>query len=85
MNLRCSADSLDLLREAAEVQDQDLTSFMLAAALDRARQVLAEERALRLTPADVLQLEAALDAEAKPNPQLKSLLRSVRAARKADA
>ena len=62
LNLRCSAESVATLREAAEVQGQDLTSFIMGAALDRARSVLAEDRILRLDPAEVHQLEKALDA-----------------------
>ena len=79
LNLRCSSATLATLREAAEVQDQDLTSFILGEALDRARTVLAEDRVLRLDPHEVLQLERALDAEPAAIPQLAALLRSVRA------
>lgn len=78
MNLRCSAESLATLREAAELQGQDLTSFVLGAALDRARSVLAEDRILRLDPAEVIQLEKALDAEPSVIPQLARLFGSVR-------
>ncbi|MBM6546121.1 DUF1778 domain-containing protein [Janibacter sp. YIM B02568] len=77
LNLRCSAESLALLREAAEAQGQDLTSFVMGASLERARVVLAEQRVLRLSPAAVAQLEAALDAEAEPSAQLASLVRAV--------
>ena len=80
LNLRCSAATLATLREAAAAQDQDLTSFILGAALDRARSVLAEERVLRLDPHEVLQLERALDAEPQVIPQLAALLRSARTA-----
>lgn len=83
LNLRCSSDALALLREAANLQGQDLTSFVLGAAIDRARAVLAEDRALRLTPAEVLQLEKALEADAMPSPQLSALMRSVRGAQQA--
>lgn len=48
LNLRCSADAVATLRDAAIVQGQDLTSFILGAALERARAVLAEDRLLRL-------------------------------------
>lgn len=85
LNLRCTSEALDLLREAAEVQGQDLTSFILGSSLDRARTVLAEDRALRLTPAEVLQLERALDAEVAPSPQLTALIRAVRNANRATA
>lgn len=82
VNLRCSSDALTLLRDAAELQGQDLTSFILGASLDRARSVLTEDRVLRLSPAEVLQLEQALDAEAVPNPQLAALVRSVKVAQR---
>ncbi|HPJ18761.1 MAG TPA: DUF1778 domain-containing protein [Actinomycetota bacterium] len=78
LNLRCSAASIALLREATQLQGQDLTSFMMSASLDRARAVLTEDMALRMTPADVRQLEKALDAELLPNPQLAALVRSVK-------
>ena len=35
LNLRCSSATLATLREAAEVQDQDLTSFILGAVSGR--------------------------------------------------
>ena len=80
LNLRCSEDTLSMLREAAEAQGQDVTSFILGASLDRARAVLAEDRALRLSMSEVLQLEEALDADATPSQQLLALLRGVRQA-----
>ncbi|PRY52241.1 uncharacterized protein (DUF1778 family) [Knoellia remsis] len=85
LNVRCSADSLALLREAAELQGQDMTSFVMGAALDRARAVLSEDRGLRLTPDEVLQVERALAADAKASPQLVNLIRSVRSAQNARA
>lgn len=77
MNLRCSAESLATLRDAAELQGQDLTSFVLGAALDRARSVLAEDRMLRLNPAEIVQLERALDADPTLIPQLSRLFGGV--------
>ena len=77
INLRCSSENLELLRKAAELQGQDLTSFVLGAASDRARAVLAEDRVLRLSPAEIIQLERALEAEAASVPQLAKLVRDV--------
>ena len=51
---------------------QDLTSFVLGAAMERARAVLAEDRILRLTPHEVNQLERALDSEPEVIPQLRA-------------
>lgn len=79
LNLRCSPETVATLREAAEVQGQDLTSFVVGAALDRARSVLTEDRVLRLSPEEVLQLENALDADPTVVPQLARLFGSVRA------
>jgi uncharacterized protein (DUF1778 family) len=85
VNLRCSTAMLSTLRQAAELQGQDLTSFVMSAAIDRAREVLTEDRILRLDPVDVIQLERALDAPAAVNPQLKRLFDRVRATEQAHA
>lgn len=74
INLRLSADALATIREAARAQQQDLTSFVLGATLERARAVLAEDRLLKLAPEDVLRLEKALDSEPQVVSQLASLL-----------
>jgi uncharacterized protein (DUF1778 family) len=37
INMRISQKSLDLLREAAQANEQDLTSFVLGAAMEKAR------------------------------------------------
>ena len=63
INLRLSPEALETIRIAANVQQQDLTSFVLGAVMERARAVLAEDRILRLTPHEVNQLEQALDSE----------------------
>jgi uncharacterized protein (DUF1778 family) len=75
INLRLSPEALETVRAAATVQQQDLTSFVLGAAMERARAVLAEDRVLRLTPHEVNQLERALDAEPEVIPQLMALMR----------
>jgi len=77
LNLRIAPESLNTIREAAAAQQQDLSSFVLGAALDRARSVLAEERLLKLTPHEVNQLESALDREPEVVPQLRAVLRRV--------
>jgi len=75
LNLRVSAEALDTVREAAALQGQDMTSFVMGAALERARAVLAEDRLLKLTPHEVVQLEKALDREPQVVPQLAALFR----------
>jgi uncharacterized protein (DUF1778 family) len=74
LNMRLTVEALETIKQAAAIQQQDLTSFVLGAALDRARSVLAEERILRLSPHDITQLEAMLDREPQVIPQLAALL-----------
>jgi uncharacterized protein (DUF1778 family) len=40
LNMRLTPDALELLREAARQQNQDITTFVLSAALERTRDVL---------------------------------------------
>ncbi|MGO1943984.1 MAG: DUF1778 domain-containing protein [Ancrocorticia sp.] len=71
--LRTSEETKAQLQEAARVTDQDLSSFILDAANTRARDVLMEDRVLRLSDADLDVLEAALDSPPDPSPALVEL------------
>jgi uncharacterized protein (DUF1778 family) len=79
INMRIEEWNLELIKEAAAANGQDMTSFVLGAALDRARAVVLEARVTRLTPSEAQRLEAALDAEPKAIPELVELFRSARA------
>ena len=81
LNMRISPDALESIREAASAQQQDVTSFVLGAAMERARAVLVEERLLQLTPTEVAQIDAALDAEPRVVPELARLIHDVRGQR----
>jgi len=83
INLRLSPESLETIRAAASVQQQDLTSFVLGASMERARAVLAEDRILRLTPLEVNQLERALDSDPEVVPQLRAFIQQISADREA--
>jgi uncharacterized protein (DUF1778 family) len=77
INVRLSPESLETIKAAASVQQQDLTSFVLGAVMERARAVLVEDRLLRLTPHEVSQLERALDSEPEAVPQLQTFIRRI--------
>ena len=66
INMRVAPDVLDQIREAARIQGQDLTAFVLGSAMSSARQVLLEDRVIRLSPADALLVEQALESDAAP-------------------
>ena len=75
LNMRLSPDADGLIREAAAISGQDVTSFMLSAALDRARALLIEDSLVRLSTRDARALADAIDRDAAPVPQLVEVLR----------
>ncbi len=75
INMRIDEENLALIREAADANGQDMTSFVLGAALDRARAVVLGARVTRLSASEAERLEAALDAEPRVIPELAELLR----------
>lgn len=78
LNMRITPDALDLLREAAATQQQDVTSFVLGAAMAQARTVLMEQRVMVLTAREVAQVDEALDREPRVIPELAALIREVK-------
>lgn len=83
LDMRLSAEALATIREAATAQQQDVTSFVLGAALDRARDVLIDERVLLLSSSEAARLESALDAEPRVVPELAQLIEDVRGLKRA--
>ncbi|NUU05041.1 DUF1778 domain-containing protein [Leifsonia sp. C5G2] len=78
INIRLSEEARDMLRHAADLQQQDLTSFILGPALDNARAILLQDALLKLSPVEVNQIERALEAPAVASKPLADLIRQVR-------
>lgn len=78
INMRIAPDALELLREAAALQQQDVTSFVLGAAMERARSVVMEQRVMTLTAREADQIEEALDREPRVLPELAALISRVK-------
>jgi len=81
LSMRISAEALETIRDAAAAQQQDVTSFVVGAALDRARTVLVDDSVMRLSRTEAARLEAGLDAEPRVIPELAALIREVRGSR----
>ena len=81
LNMRISPTALELIRSAAAMQQQDVTSFVLGAAMERARAVALEHHVIRLSPRDWRQLEEALEADAVVIPELADAIRKVNGGR----
>ncbi|WP_277210973.1 DUF1778 domain-containing protein [Isoptericola croceus] len=78
LNMRLSPDALATIREAAAAQQQDVSAFVLGAAMEHAREVLLRDRVLQLTPRELDQVDSALDAEPRVVPELAALIAAVR-------
>ena len=71
LETRISGELMDVLRRAAELQDRTLTDFVVGAAQDAARKVIAEASMVQLSLADQQRFAAALIDPPKPNAALK--------------
>lgn len=67
LSLRIAPEALDEIREAASAQQQDVTSFVLGAAMERARIIRLETRVLALAPAELARFMAAVVRESGDN------------------
>ncbi len=74
LNMRVSPEARRMLKRAARAHGQNVTAFVLGAALDRARAVLAEDRELRLTALETTQVRTDLDRAPEAWPSLVDLL-----------
>ncbi|QCB94674.1 DUF1778 domain-containing protein [Cellulomonas shaoxiangyii] len=80
LHMRLTEEGLALLRQAAAVQEQDVTSFVLGVALDRARDVVTRENALRVQMAVIAAdpLRYVRDPRVPDDPELAALVLAVR-------
>jgi len=68
---RVSVDTQELLSKAAALMGiSSINSFVVSAAIEKAKKIMAEEEALRLSRQDVMLFMDALDRPAKPNKKL---------------
>ena len=65
LNMRLSPKAHEQIKQAAELTQQDVTSFVLGAALQSAREVIFEQKLIELSPRDIRQLEKAIEAPAE--------------------
>ncbi|CAM4075861.1 MULTISPECIES: type II toxin-antitoxin system TacA family antitoxin [Vibrio] len=70
---RVDADTQDLLTKAAAIAGMSsINSFVLSAAVEKAKQVIEREQALKLSQADAMLLMDALDKPATINSNLRA-------------
>lgn len=74
MELKTSSSMKELLNTAASLSGQDLTSFVLGSAEERAKAVLNEYQRMSLAENEQANFMRALKNPAKPNETLKGLM-----------
>lgn len=74
LDLRLTAEAKNKLIAAAQAENRSLSDFVLASALGRAEEALADRRAFVLDPAQWEAFVAALDAPPSARPRLRKLL-----------
>lgn len=75
IGLRISTENKEILQLAAEYMGQDLTSYVISSALDKARKDLVEHQKvewLLLSKKDFNKVKDEIESPSKPNEKLKS-------------
>lgn len=75
INMRISTKNHDEIKAAAQLAEQDLTTFMVTAALEKAERVVADSNIFKLTAVEYVALERALNEPSAANPRLRELLK----------
>lgn len=75
IDLRTSPEIKELIVRAASTVGMSLSAFLLGAAQERARQVLAEQETVTLSPRDWRAFAEALDDADKPKPKLAAAMK----------
>lgn len=73
IEIRATAELKIALEQAARLQDQSLSAFVLSASRDAAARVLGDQTRFMLTTTQMSALNKALDAPARELPSLKRL------------
>ena len=73
IEIRATAELKIMLEQAAHLQDQSLSAFVLSASRDAAARVLGDQTRFMLTTTQMSALNKALDAPARELPSLKRL------------
>jgi uncharacterized protein (DUF1778 family) len=74
LDLRLTPSAKQKLQAAAREKERSVTDFVLQSALDRADEVLAEQRVFRMNAAQWEAFRKALDAPPRDIPELRKLL-----------
>lgn len=75
LNIRCNTHARELLDRAASYAHLSVSEFVLSHALASAEKLVQQQECITLKPDDFQAFLAALDAPAKPNPEMQRALK----------
>jgi len=76
---RVDSDTQELLSQAAAIMGMSsINAFVLSTAIEKAKEIMQRERALKLSQFDAKRLIDALDAPTKPNKRLQQAAKNYR-------
>jgi uncharacterized protein (DUF1778 family) len=78
INMRISSKKHEEIKAAAQLAEQDVTSFMIDAAMEKADRLLAESNVIKITAVEALAIDRMLKESPAPNPKLTALLNLTR-------
>jgi uncharacterized protein (DUF1778 family) len=78
LEARIAADTLAVVRRAAEIQGRSVSDFVVSAAQDAAQRTIEETQVIRLSLADQRALAAAILNPPEPSPALRRAQKSHR-------
>jgi uncharacterized protein (DUF1778 family) len=78
INMRISSKKHEEIKAAAQLAEQDVTSFMIDAAMEKAERLLAESNVIKITAVEALAIERMLKNPPHPNANLRALMKQIR-------
>jgi uncharacterized protein (DUF1778 family) len=79
INMRISKKKHEEIKAAAQLAEQDVTTFMIDAAMEKAEKLISNSNVIKITAVEALSLEKMLKNPPQPNEHLKALMKKVKA------
>ena len=79
INMRISKKNHEEIKAAAQLAEQDVTSFMISAAMEKAEKLIANSNIIKLTAVEAIALEKLLKDPPPMNARLRALLKKANA------
>ena len=79
INMRISKKNHEEIKAAAQLAEQDVTTFMISAAMEKAEKLIANSNIIKLTAVEAIALEKLLKDPPPMNARLRALIKKANA------